>query len=228
MTTPALSYLRVSGKGQLTGDGYLRQREAILNYASAHGITLVKEFAEEEAVSGAKGKGSYSQAEAIDRPALSSLLEAVMTSGVKLVLVERSDRLARDLIVGELILDQFRKLGVSVVSVDSGIDLTVPDEEPTKVLIRQILGAVAQFAKSELVLKLRAARGRKKRQTGRCEGRKPFGHKEGEAAHLAYIRQLRQDGLTLKALAERLNVEALPTRAGGRWSAQGLQVMLAR
>lgn len=43
-----------------------------------------------------------------------------------------------------------------------------------------MMGAVAQYEKSQIVLKLRGARLRKKAKTGRCEGRKPFGYYEGE------------------------------------------------
>ena len=39
-----------------------------------------------------------------------------------------------------------------------GADLTSADGDPTRTLIRQVLGAVAQFEKSVIVLKLRAAR----------------------------------------------------------------------
>ena len=52
------------------------------------------------------------------------------------------DRLARDLLVSEVLLAQFRDLGVRVVAADSGTDLTAADEDPTRVLIRQVLGAV--------------------------------------------------------------------------------------
>jgi DNA invertase Pin-like site-specific DNA recombinase len=99
----------------------------------------------------------------------------IRANGIRLVLVERADRLARDLMVGEIILGEFRALGVSVVAADSGTDLTVGDDDPTRVLIRQVLGAVAQFEKSVIVAKLRAARLRKRRATGRCEARKPYG-----------------------------------------------------
>ena len=96
-----------------------------------------------------------------------------VTNGVRVVLVERADRLARDLIVGELILNQLRELGVKVIAADSGTELTAGDEDPTRTLIRQVLGAVAQFEKAVIVSKLKAARVRKRRAEGRCEGRKP-------------------------------------------------------
>ena len=106
------------------------------------------------------------------------------------MLVERADRVARDLMVSEVILGQFRQAGVRVIAVDSGTDLTVADDDPTKTMIRQILGAVSQFEKSVIVHMLRAARERKKRKDGRCEGRKPFGHHPGEQMVIERIRDL--------------------------------------
>ena len=42
------------------------------------------------------------------------------------------------------------------------------------------------------VVVLKAARVRKRRVEGRCEGRKPFGAKPGEAEVVAYIAKLRR------------------------------------
>lgn len=139
------------------------------------------------------------------------------------MLVERADRLARDLMVSEVILGQFRELGVAVVAADSGTDLTAGDDDPTRVLIRQVLGAVAQFEKSVIVAKLRAARLRKRRATGRCEGRKPFGARPGEPETLALIRRLRRkprggERLSYDAIAARLNADGVATRTGRPWA----------
>ena len=41
-------------------------------------------------------------------------------------------------------------------------------------MVRSILGAVSEFEKSSLVAKLKAARVRKRKENGRCEGRKPL------------------------------------------------------
>ena len=45
--------------------------------------------------------------------------------------------------------------------------------------MRQIFGAIAEYEKTMIVIKLRGARQRKKARTGRCEGRKPYGHYPG-------------------------------------------------
>jgi DNA invertase Pin-like site-specific DNA recombinase len=177
----ALAYGRVSGRGQIDGDGFPRQRDTIARYVRTHGLDVVGEY-RDAGVSGTRDLD--------DREGLAELIQHIRSNGVRLVLVERADRLARDLLVSEVILGQFRDLGVRVVAADSGTDLTAADEDPTGELIRQVLGAVSQFEKSVIVAKLRAARVQQRRQTGRCEGRKPFGARLGEQAVLHRLRQL--------------------------------------
>ena len=48
------------------------------------------------------------------------------------------------------------------------------EDTPTAVLVRQVLGAIAQFEKAALVAKLKAARDRKRVAAGKCEGRKSW------------------------------------------------------
>jgi DNA invertase Pin-like site-specific DNA recombinase len=210
----AVAYLRVSGKGQVEGDGFNRQRDAIRRFATLNGCEIVGEF-RDEGVSGTR--------ELADRPGLASLLERVESNGVHLVLVERADRLARDLMVNEIIIDQFKKAGATVLTAE-GVDLTTGDDDPTRTLIRQVLGAVAQFEKTVIVLKLKAARERIRRRTGRCEGRKPFGTRPGEEQVLLRIRQLRrkpkmENRMSYAAIAAQLNTEGAPSRSGKPWSA---------
>ncbi len=138
MNNKAFSYLRVSGKGQIDGDGFTRQRECIQNYCFSGNIEIEREF-EERGVSGTK--------DAFEREALPELFEAIKNSEVRLVLCERADRIARDLMVSEILLGEFRKLGVKVVSCECGTELTCDSEDPTKTLIRQVLGAISQWGK---------------------------------------------------------------------------------
>jgi DNA invertase Pin-like site-specific DNA recombinase len=171
--------------------------------------------------------------ELADRPALAALLDAVENGEIRTVLVERADRLARDLIVGEIILGQFRDAGTAVIAADSGADLTASDDDPSKRLIRQVLGAVAEYEKSALVAKMRAARERMRRETGRCEGVKPFGSLPGEAETLERIHQLRRKPrggprMGYRRIAKTLTAEGHPTRSGRPWQASTVQAILAR
>jgi DNA invertase Pin-like site-specific DNA recombinase len=221
---PALSYLRVSGKGQVNKDGFPRQREAVLKYAKANGLEIIGEY-RDEGVSGTK--------ELEHRQGLAALLDHIESNGVKIVLVERADRLARDLMVSEVILGQFRDLGVEVISADSGVDLTAGDNDPTRTLIRQVLGAVSQFEKSIIVLKLRAARERTRQKTGRCEGRKPYGFFPGEDKIIQRIKELYrkphgEKRLGFQTIAKRLNAEGILTRTGVKWSDTQVKAILTR
>jgi len=222
----AVAYLRVSGKGQIDGDGFPRQREIVARYAKRHGVQVVHEY-RDEGVSGT--------VEGVDRPGLSDLIAYILGNGVRTVLVERSDRLARDLIVGEIILRSFREHGVRVIAVESVTDLTGDDDEATKKLIRQVLGAVAEFEKTTLVVKLKASRDRLSRKRGgRIEGRKPFGTRPGETEILKRIRSLRrkrkgiEGRASFQRIADTLNEEGLPTRQGGLWAAATVRGILTR
>jgi DNA invertase Pin-like site-specific DNA recombinase len=42
--TPAFAYLRVSGKGQIAGDGFPRQEAAVRAYVKRHRIEIVRVF----------------------------------------------------------------------------------------------------------------------------------------------------------------------------------------
>ena len=106
--TKAHAYLRVSGKGQVDGDGFTRQLKAIREYAAARDIKIVNVY-REEGVSGTK--------DSADRPAWSELMTALHANGVRVVIIEKLDRLARDLMVQETIIADLRKHGFELVSV---------------------------------------------------------------------------------------------------------------
>jgi DNA invertase Pin-like site-specific DNA recombinase len=222
MAEKAVTYLRVSGKGQVDGDGPERQRQAIARYAKASGMQLLEEFSD-LGVSGTR--------ELADRPGLAALLDRLESNGVRTVVVERADRLARDLMVQEVIVGQFSKIGARILTAD-GVDLTSSDD-PTRRLIRQVLGAVAEFEKNVVVLKLRAARERKRAKGLRVEGVKPYGHFPAEKAILDRMHHLRRKPakaprLSIAAIAHQLNAEGHRNRAGREWSTQMVHHVLRK
>jgi DNA invertase Pin-like site-specific DNA recombinase len=220
MKTKAFAYLRVSGLGQVEGDGFRRQADAIARYAKASGYEVVKEF-KEPAVSGASDLDA--------RPALMSALTEIASNGVRVILIEHADRIARDLLVQESIIRQFKAIGARLVTAE-GIELT-DDTEPSRVLVRQMLGAIAQHDKQRLVLKLRASRRAQWKAHGYCEGPKPYGVGEGERAILERMRALRRkpvkrDRRSYAEIAAALNREGTMNRGGRPWSAQRVYAVL--
>ncbi len=161
MKSKAFAYMRVSSAGQIDGDGFFRQEQTIRNYSK--GKFEIAQIFREEGVSGT----------ITDRPALADMIISLEQNGhgVNTVIIERIDRLARDIMVQETILNNFRTIGISVISATDG-DLI--DNDPTRKLIRQVMGAIAEYDKDMTVLKLRAARERIRRRGKKCEGRKSY------------------------------------------------------
>jgi len=172
--------------------------------------------------------------EAFDRPGLTDLFVAIKSNGIRTILLERADRLARDLMIGEIILAECRKLGVKVISAECGTELTVEDNDPTRKLIRQVLGAISEWEKSIIVQKLRAARTRIRKTKGRCEGRKPYGQTDAEKTVLERLKDLKSGGHSLKKIAEILNHDTVATRTTSRagkptkWHPTTIQRILSR
>jgi len=208
----AFGYVRVSGKGQVKGDGLIRQEKAIREYAQLKGIEIVKIY-QEKGVSGTLA----------DRPVLAEMIVDLEENGhgIKTVIVEKLDRLARDLMIQETIIQDFRESRVNLVSALEGADLNGSD--PTRNLVRQILGAIAEYDKSMLVQKLRVARQRRKAKTGKCEGRKSY--QEVASETVAYIRRLRRKHkgvkrTTYNEIAQQLNAKEIRTLSGRPWTLQ--------
>lgn len=212
----AFAYLRVSGKGQVDKDGFTRQLEAIKEHAAATGYEIVEVF-EEKGVSG--------KTELEDRAALGELFAALSDNGTKTVFIEKLDRLARDLIVQENIIADFLKSGYTLVSV---CEPDLCSDDPSRVFVRQIFGAMAQYEKSMIVLKLRGARQRIRAKYGRCEGPKPFGELPGESETVQMMQELRKEGCGLHRIALLLNDQKIPTRYGKRWAGKTVSRILRR
>jgi DNA invertase Pin-like site-specific DNA recombinase len=137
----AFGYLRVSGKGQLDGDGFPRQLAAIKKYATAHDIKIVTVF-REEGVTGTK--------ESMDRPAFSEMMTALHANGVRTIIIERLDRLARDLMVQEATIADLRKHGFTVISV---AEPDLMENDPSRKAFRQMMGVFAEYEKDTIVAK---------------------------------------------------------------------------
>jgi DNA invertase Pin-like site-specific DNA recombinase len=212
----AFAYLRVSGKGQVEGDGFTRQLEAIKKYAAAADIKIAKVY-QEKGVSGTTDWES--------RPAFSEMMAALLANGTRTVLVERLDRCARDLMVQESIIADFKRKDLTIISVNE------PDlcsDDPSRVLMRQMLGAFFQYEKTLLVAKLKGARIRVKAATGSCEGRKPYGSRPGESEVIERIRVLRAAGMAIDTIAETLNAEGTKPRSGSQWYGSSVRNVLLR
>ena len=95
--------------------------------------------------------------------------------------------------------------------------------------MRQVLGAISEFDKAMTVAKLRGARERKRRDTGKCEGRKS--HAELRPELVALVRQLRRKRpkggqRSLRNISAELTIRGHLNERGQPFSAASIASML--
>jgi DNA invertase Pin-like site-specific DNA recombinase len=117
--------------------------------------------------------------------------------------------------VQESIIADLMRNGYEVISV---AEPDLCSDDPSRVLMRQVLGAFSQYEKSMIVSKLRGARQRKKAKNGRCEGQHPFGSHVGEPEAIRVMQQLRQTGHSYLAIAVALDAAGYKPRHSDRWN----------
>ncbi len=172
-------YTRVSTAEQIDGGGHARQREACYDFCMDRGWEILRGFEEQSS-------GSVST---IERPALSELISLCGDAyEVTTIVVERADRIARDLIVSEIFFRECREKGIEVYAVDCGEELVNAKSDASRILIRQIFGAISEWEKSQIAKKLLAGRKRTKEKTGwPCGGKPAYGRAPGEAVWVRRI-----------------------------------------
>lgn len=227
MTNQAFAYIRVSSDIQVK-DGYgLRvQQEAIEKYAKQNNL-VIEEIFSEEGVSGTLR----------ERPALVKLLNALSNGRVCKVVILRLDRLARDLLIQENLIADFQKRGAELLSVDEP-DLCSSD--PTRKLFRQMKGAIAEYEKAMITLRMSAGRMVKASQGKYAGGAVPFGFRITNGQHepivekvevvrrIFNLRRKQRMGkqLSLRKIADLLNSERVPSPKGLCWNAQSINRIL--
>ncbi len=98
------------------------------------------------------------------------------------------------------------------------------EDASTAVLVRQVLGAISQFEKANLVAKLRAARERKIAAGGRGSGRFAYAQKLPEV--VALVRELHGQRQSLRQIAKTLAAQGHLTGGGRPYTATAVQKML--
>src|ERR1700735_3055303 len=217
MNTTAVAYYRTSSLTNVgpDKDALQRQRDAVSAYAVAHNLDIVGEY-HDPGVSGAD--------HVMSRPGFVDMLAYMLGNGARTVLVENASRFARDLAVQLVGHDLLKDKGITLIPVDAPNHFI--DETPTAIMVRQILGAVSQFEKTSMVLKLRAARDRKRRVTGRCEGNPSWLPVTADVRSIAH--DLARDGLSMRAIGRALAARGMHAPSGRAYSGSSIKAMLKR
>jgi DNA invertase Pin-like site-specific DNA recombinase len=166
-------------------------------------------------------------------------LQALREQRASGLVVYRLDRLARDLIIQETLLAEIRRLGADVFSTSAAESDYLRDDadDPSRRLIRQILGAVAEYERAMIALRLRAGRRRKAETGGYAYGSPALGYRAedgalvpapDEQATLERIRELHDKGASLRSIAETLSAEGFRPKRSSTWHPESVRRAIAR
>lgn len=210
----AVAYLRVSTDDQTLGPE--AQRTSIEAWAAARGVSVVA-WHTDHGVSGAT---------AIDkRPGLLAAFRDLEAEGAGQLVVAKRDRLARDTLAAAMAERMADRIGATIASAAGEGEGTGPEAQ----LMRAMIDAFAQYERALIASRTRAALAVKSRR-GERVGQVPYGSRlaadgvmleadPDELRAVELIRELRAAGLTLRAIAARLEAEGLRPR-GRRWYAK--------
>jgi site-specific DNA recombinase len=162
-------------------------------------------------------------AKSLNRPGMERLLALVDAGEVQTVIIAKLDRLTRSVKDLCTLLERFTKRGVALVSVAESLDTGSAAGR----LVLNIMTAVSQWEREAIGERTREAMSHK-RSNGERVGNIQFGYRLGtdgkhvepapsEQAVLLEIRNMRQNGHTMRGIATELNHRALRTRRGSAW-----------
>jgi len=225
------AYLRVSTDRQAEeGLGLEVQEQAIRAWARSNGHRVVG-WHSDEGISGSNGLEH--------REGLADALEMLKAGTARGLVVYRLDRLARDLVLQEQLLADVRRNGADVFSTSTAEAsyLTDDPDDPSRKLIRQVLGAVNEYERAMIALRLRSGRRHKHDNGGYAYGAPPYGyraqgrqlieHPEEQSA-LRRMRQLRTEGGSYRHIAATLQAEGHRPKRGSLWYPMTVRQILTR
>ena len=221
----AICYIRVSTQEQaILGVSLEAQRERLEAYCRLVGLEIAGIVSEE----GVSGGVPLSR-----RPGGQQLLVLQSQHKAAHVVALKLDRLFRD---AEDALRQTRdwdKAGIALHLVDMGGQSV----NTASAMGRMMLTMMAAFAELErnLIAERTTQALQHKKHHRQAYGRTPYGFRrngdtlepiESELSTVSQIRSWRAGGLTLRKIVERLNIQALPTKEGGKWAPQTVKYIL--
>lgn len=221
MNTKAFAYLRVSTEQQAAeGVSLAAQRKRIEAYCEASGLELGGVFAD-EGISGSR---------ASNRPGLDTALKATCASKGVLIVYSLS-RLARSTRDTLDIAARLERCGADLCSLSEKIDTTSASGK----MIFRLLAVLAEFERDQTAERTRLALRFKRERGERWCNDAPYGYewhgaalreRPAEQQVIRRAAKLRREGMTIRAIAERLREAGVRNRLGRPFPFQRIASML--
>jgi len=208
-----VSYRRVSTEKQvIEGEGLDIQLDRIKSFCTQNNYNLIigdnADFVD-EGISGAK--------ESVDRPGIMNLLAYCKEHRIKYVIVDKVDRLSRDLFQQLFIEKQLLVYGTEIIfSAQESLNSAGEADKAMITLMRQMMGAFAEFERTLINQRLTDGKNKKAHKGDKPAGRQPFGYSyatdrkstiinEAEAKIVRAMYTYRARGFSLEQIATYMN-----------------------
>jgi DNA invertase Pin-like site-specific DNA recombinase len=206
-----IGYVRVSKEDrQGNGASPEAQRSAIKAEADRRGWRV--KWIEDKGISG----------RSLQRPGIKQALALLANGRAAAIIVARLDRLSRSVHDFSGLINRSHKEGWALVILDPNLDTSTPSGKA----MAHMFATFSEYERELIGQRTKEALAVKRAQGVRL-GRPPT----IPAATVRKIQRLRSQGLTLQAIADRLNVAGTPTpptHNGSRWYANTVRRVLAR
>lgn len=223
-TKSAVGYVRVSTERQASeGVSLEAQRERIEGWATANGLTLAACYVD----------AGLSGGRADNRPGLQAALVDACKRRAPLVVYSLS-RVARSTRDALTIAERLEKSGADLVSLSEAIDTTSAAGK----MVFRMLAVLAEFERDLCSERTTSALAFKRRQGLRISGKIPYGFRleagalvavEDEQAAISLMLELREAGLSLRAIATELERRQIKRQNGAHvWPSNVVLMVLRR
>ena len=176
-----VSYYRTSSQANVGDDKDSKKRQEVSCdlYAKRNKSVVVNTFYD---------AGVSGSTNALDRPEFKRMIEWCEDNEVRTILVEDVKRYARDIVMQETTYRTLASMGYEIISASGDVKF---DDDLQSTLMRQMVGAFAEYDRKAIALRLKVARERKAKENeergvrtlngfGKCSGRKSYEEKDTE------------------------------------------------
>src|SRR5438128_1619931 len=226
----AVIYARASSEQQREENTIASQTASLIEFAKSHDLEVPKEWVfEDEGYSGAT----------LERPGLERVRDLAAEGQIQVVLAYSPDRLSRKYAYQILLIEELARHGVETLFVKSPQGGSPEDQ-----LLVQFQGMIAEYERAQILERSRRGKRHRAHQGAiSVLAGAPYGYRyvkksdtaaayyeiveaEAEVVRLVFESYIRQ-GLSINAIAHRLNEREIPTRTGTtRWARSTVWAML--
>lgn len=223
---PIYSYMRLSTDEDKQSNSFEVQQQVITEYAKENGLEpILKTF-----------KDTKSGAKLEQRSGLMEMLNTIKSNDK--VIVYKIDRLSRDVLQMGWIRTELARKGCELIIIDSKNDTN----DPMANLMEQIVTAFADYERQMIKSRIQATMDLKKSKGHKLGGSVPFGYdtkedsegtlvlvkNEDEQKVIQSIKRYKAKGLSLGAIAKRLNERGIKTKNGKEFQSMQIKRILER